>query len=145
MAERDDDRYSDRREPPRARRRERDDDRDRDPAPRSRPASGGKSNALLIVLAVVGVFLLGVFAVCGIVGWTGYSRYTESRDRFLTGNNLKIIGMAMLEHENEHRHFPPGAIRSKDGKPLLSWRVAILPYIEQDSLYRQFKLDEPWD
>src|SRR5205814_7143349 len=41
--------------------------------------------------------------------------------------------------------WPQPAIYGKDGKPLLSWRVAILPYIEQDQLYKQFKLDEPWD
>jgi hypothetical protein len=41
--------------------------------------------------------------------------------------------------------LPTAAIYSKDGRPLLSWRVAILPYIEQDDLYRQFRLDEPWD
>jgi RNA polymerase sigma factor (sigma-70 family) len=39
----------------------------------------------------------------------------------------------------------PGAISDKTGKPLLSWRVAILPWLEQDNLYKQFKLDEPWD
>src|SRR5262249_61611243 len=33
----------------------------------------------------------------------------------------------------------------KDGKPLLSWRVAILPYIDQQELYNEFHLDEPWD
>ena len=33
----------------------------------------------------------------------------------------------------------------KDGKPLLSWRVQLLPYLDQDNLYKQFKLDEPWD
>lgn len=32
-----------------------------------------------------------------------------------------------------------------DGRPLLSWRVLILPYIEQDKLYKEFRLDEPWD
>jgi hypothetical protein len=41
--------------------------------------------------------------------------------------------------------FPPAAITDKDDKPLLSWRVAILPYVEQDALYKEFKLDEPWD
>src|SRR5262245_47816306 len=41
--------------------------------------------------------------------------------------------------------LPRAAIRGKDGKPLLSWRVAILPYIEGESLYKQFRLDEPWD
>jgi hypothetical protein len=39
----------------------------------------------------------------------------------------------------------PGNILDKDGKPLLSWRVAILPFLEEADLYKQFKLDEPWD
>ena len=42
-------------------------------------------------------------------------------------------------------HFPPQAIVDDDGKPLLSWRVAILPFLEQQELYNEFKLDEPWD
>ena len=37
------------------------------------------------------------------------------------------------------------AIVNKDGKPLLSWRVAILPLLGEEALYKQFKLDEPWD
>ncbi len=41
--------------------------------------------------------------------------------------------------------FPARAIFSKEGKPLLSWRVAILPYIEEQTLYDQFHQDEPWD
>ena len=41
--------------------------------------------------------------------------------------------------------LPPAAICDQKGKPLLSWRVAILPYIEQTVLYQEFKLDEPWD
>src|SRR5262249_20825478 len=48
-------------------------------------------------------------------------------------------------YEEAHGRFPPAAIRSKDGQPLLSWRVLILPYMEQDHIYRSFKLDEPWD
>ena len=31
------------------------------------------------------------------------------------------------------------------GKPLLSWRVHLLPFLEENELYEQFKLDEPWD
>jgi prepilin-type processing-associated H-X9-DG protein len=61
-------------------------------------------------------------------------------------NNLKQIGLAMHNYHAANGAFPPHAIYSKDGqRPLLSWRVAILPYVEQDALYRQFKLDEPWD
>ena len=65
------------------------------------------------------------------------------RDRSL--ENLKYIGLAM--HNFAERHdaaFPAAAIR-KDGKPLLSWRVAILPYLDQEALYEKFHLDEPWD
>jgi hypothetical protein len=41
--------------------------------------------------------------------------------------------------------LPPAAVRSKDGRPLLSWRVLILPQIEQEALYKEFHLDESWD
>jgi hypothetical protein len=51
----------------------------------------------------------------------------------------------MHNYHDVNGKFPPQAIRSKDGKPLLSWRVAILPYLEQMPLYQQFHLDEPWD
>lgn len=62
-------------------------------------------------------------------------------------NNLKQIALAMHNYNDAFQgKMPAHAIYSKDGKtPLLSWRVAILPYVEQDQLYRQFKLDEPWD
>jgi hypothetical protein len=60
-------------------------------------------------------------------------------------NNLKQIALALHGYHDVHGHFPPQAIRSKDGKPLLSWRVAILPYLGQQALYDQFHLDEPWN
>src|SRR5262249_33689415 len=41
--------------------------------------------------------------------------------------------------------LPPAAVCGEDGAPLLSWRLAILPFIEQQDLYLQFQLDEPWD
>ncbi len=41
--------------------------------------------------------------------------------------------------------MPAQAIYSKEGKPLLSWRVQVLPYLEEAELYQQFHLDEPWD
>jgi len=60
-------------------------------------------------------------------------------------NNLKQMALAMHNYHDVYGAFPAAAICDKNGKPLLSWRVAILPFIEQDNLYRQFKLDEPWD
>jgi hypothetical protein len=65
--------------------------------------------------------------------------------RAQSSNNLKQIGLALHNYHDVHGVFPAAAIVDKKGKPLLSWRVAILPFIEQDNLYKQFKLDEPWD
>src|SRR5262245_11913758 len=58
---------------------------------------------------------------------------------------LKTIGLALHNYHDAQGYLPPPASLGKDGKALLSWRVAILPYVEQDNLYRQFRLDEPWD
>ena len=60
-------------------------------------------------------------------------------------NNLKQFGLAMLNCEARDGHFPTYAIYSKDGKPLLSWRVYLLPFLERNDLFAQFHLDEPWD
>jgi hypothetical protein len=64
-----------------------------------------------------------------------------------TEGNIKKIATAMTHgYAADHdRYLPPQAIRDGNGKPLLSWRVAILPYLGHEDLYRQFHLDEPWD
>jgi hypothetical protein len=51
----------------------------------------------------------------------------------------------MLNYHDEHGHLPPAVVYGYDGQPLYSWRVLLLPYIEHDDVYRQFRLDEPWD
>ena len=48
-------------------------------------------------------------------------------------------------YHRRHNAFPPAFSSSKDGKPLLSWRVLILPFLDQNSLYQEFHVDEPWD
>ena len=60
-------------------------------------------------------------------------------------NNLKQLALAVMSFADDHRGRLPGDIVDKDGKPLLSWRVEVLPYIEQKELYNQFKRDQPWD
>ena len=53
--------------------------------------------------------------------------------------------VAMHGYHEVHKQFPASAICDPAGKPLLSWRVSMLPFIEEGALYREFKLDEPWD
>jgi len=59
-------------------------------------------------------------------------------------NNLKRIGVAIHSYHDANNAFPADATDTT-GKPLLSWRVQILPFLEQEELYKQFKLDEAWD
>jgi hypothetical protein len=69
----------------------------------------------------------------------------EGAQRTVSINNLKQIGLAMHNYLAVHNHFPVSDGAGEDGKPKLSWRVHILPFLEQQTLYEQFKLDEPWD
>jgi hypothetical protein len=71
-----------------------------------------------------------------------------SRAKFTLGckvskENLRRIVLGMLNYETGNSGFPTD-ILDNNGKPLLSWRVAILPYID-NNLFEQFHLDEAWD
>jgi hypothetical protein len=68
-----------------------------------------------------------------------------SSRRLQSQNNLKQLAIAMHNYHDTYGYFPPAMVKSKSGEPLYSWRVAILPFIEADAAWRQFKLDEPWD
>jgi RNA polymerase sigma factor (sigma-70 family) len=58
--------------------------------------------------------------------------------------NIRLIAIALINYHDAHNRFPDD-IKDKAGKSLLSWRVEILPYLEQHELYKLFKRDEPWD
>ena len=61
-------------------------------------------------------------------------------------NKFKQIMLALHNYHDAYRMFPPrDEVRNKQGKSGLSWRVHILPYLEQQALYEKFHLDEPWD
>ena len=70
--------------------------------------------------------------------------YNEKRKGIL---KLREVGLAILNYvSSKPGGFPSAVYRDKEGKPLLSWRVHVLPYLEGGAdLYKQFKLDEPWD
>ena len=92
-----------------------------------------------LVVAVGGVAAIGAGLLLPAI-----QKVREAASRAQSMNNLRQIGIACHAYHDANRQFPAD-ITDKAGKPLLSWRVAILPYIEQQALYNQFKLDEPWD
>ncbi|CAN5458932.1 hypothetical protein BH10PLA2_BH10PLA2_25900 [soil metagenome] len=75
--------------------------------------------------------------------WT--RAFRASATRMSIANDLTQIGHALSAYKHKHGSLPPAYTQSPDGKPLLSWRVLLLPYLEQEALFKQFHLDEPWD
>jgi len=78
----------------------------------------------------------------------------DSKQEKLAGNNvapgksvtnLQQIGLALHNYHSANARFPAQAIFSKEGKPLLSWRVMLLPFLNEAPLYNEFRLDEPWN
>jgi hypothetical protein len=69
----------------------------------------------------------------------------KAAQRASSKNNLKQLGLAMHNFHDVYKSFPPHASYSKKEKPLLSWRVYVLPFIEGEKLFKEFHLDEPWD
>ncbi len=67
------------------------------------------------------------------------------RARDMSMNHIKMIMLAFHNYNAVNGHFPPKAIFDDDGEPKLSWRVALLPFLEQEPLFREFHLDEAWD
>jgi prepilin-type processing-associated H-X9-DG protein len=111
-------------------------------------AIGGKG------IAVTGIVLGSFFSSFGLLFVIGVlvgllipavNAAREAGRRVQCGNNLRQIGLAMVNYASNHNVFPPAGTVSPDGKPLLSWRVLMLPYLDQVDLYEKFKLDEPWD
>jgi hypothetical protein len=60
-------------------------------------------------------------------------------------NALKQVGLAMHNYHSARLKFPAVATRDRNGRPLLSWRVQLLPYLDQQELYNKFRQNEPWD
>ena len=60
-------------------------------------------------------------------------------------SHLRRLALAMHNYASLHDHLPPAVVIGPDGKTQHSWRVELLPFLGQKSLYEQYKMDEPWD
>jgi hypothetical protein len=96
---------------------------------------------------VLGIFLTMVAASVPLAmfAYPACKNVSDAAARHELRDRMMQIGVALHNYHDKNKCFPPHAIYSKDGKPLLSWRVALLPYLGHEDLYKQFKLDEPWD
>lgn len=92
---------------------------------------------LRLGLAIFGVLFL-VWLTLPDVGSRPPARVSQCK------NNLKQIGLALHNYHEVYGSFPPQFTVDANGKPLHSWRLLILPYLDQQGIYRQFDLSSPW-
>lgn len=92
---------------------------------------------LLLVVAIVAVLIALLLPLRRSAG--------PAARRAQCTNNLKQIGLALYNYEREHGALPPAYTVDADGRPLHSWRTLILPYLEQEALFRTIDLSKPWD
>lgn len=79
----------------------------------------------------------------GLLGAIEAARAAARRTQSM--NNLKQIAIAFHNYSDVYNAFPPAVIYGPDGKPWHSWRVLLLPFLEQGALYEQYDFSEPWD
>lgn len=93
------------------------------------------------------VSALGFMCLLVIGMFLGNSIQTERRTTYgrKCTSHLKQLGIAMQNYHDTYRAYPPAYFADADGKPMHSWRVLLLPYLEQGELYKQIRFDEPWD
>ena len=95
-------------------------------------------------LAIVCLVLLSGVCCCGLLTPLISDGRGTAR-RFECSNNLKQIAYSLHSYHDVHGVLPPAYIPDKNGKPMHSWRVLILPFMEEKGLYDSYDFDEPWD
>jgi hypothetical protein len=113
--------------------------------------------AAIFATIVFGVYALTQWPIAAIAAWTagifviGFfflpvrRSSPEASRRMQCSNHLKQIGLALQNYHDTYGCFPPAFIADAQGKPIHSWRVLILPFMENKPLYDKYRFDEPWD
>ncbi|MCY2967554.1 MAG: DUF1559 domain-containing protein [Planctomycetota bacterium] len=110
---------------------------------KSKKSGSGMSLGVILAICAVALFMCGGVLLALLLPAVQQAR--EAARRTQCKNNLKQIGLALHNYNDTWGSFPPAAVYSADGRPMHSWRVLILPFIDQMPLYNSYKMDEPWD
>jgi hypothetical protein len=113
---------------------------------RAGEAGTGKGPAISgLILGGVGLVIIPFISIMLLL--PAVRKVREAAARAKDSNDMKVIVLGLHNYNDEKRHLPGPFVTKPDGKVNrgLSWRVAILPYVEQDALHRRFRLDEAWD
>lgn len=94
-----------------------------------------------VMATMVGVLACLVFwPLLGAFDWD-----RSKPDKVVCANNLKLIGLALQSYADQHGMFPPAYMADSAGRPMHSWRVLILPQLEEEELYQRYDFQQPWN
>lgn len=93
----------------------------------------------------LGVIAIAVFLMLVAAFLPNLEMPRKAARRGMCNNNMKQIGLALHNYHDVHGSFPPPFVADEDGRPMHSWRVLILPFMQEQDLYDQYRFDEPWD
>ena len=106
-------------------------------------SSAGPLIAVIVVGALAALFVCGGVMAAFYWRFTGLSMAVSGQNQCT--NNLKQIGIAMHNYHDTYKCFPAAVLTDENDRPMRSWRVAILPFVEQAPLYDMYDFNEPWD
>ena len=109
--------------------------------------TGGANRAIRWVVAVIvlGVLGLGIMLAVVRVGGTSMARLNANRQQNSAMAGVARIAAALNNYADDFGTYPPAAIYDRKGKPMHSWRVLLLPYLDEQELYDDYDFDLPWD
>jgi len=116
----------------------------------SAPPSGAGGGAMVLVFVAIAVLLLVLCAGGGMLAIFGFGRMAIAPPPIAVAqspcrNNLQQIALAMHNYHDTYSTFPPAYLADENGTPMHSWRVLLLPFLNEQSLYDAYNFDEPWD
>ncbi len=112
------------------------------------PKSSGAGVPILIIVVVTGFALLLVAGCVLVPVALLLPAIQAARDAARMAqcvNNMKQVSVALRMYEEAHGAYPPAVVTDENGKPMHSWRVLILPYLERQDLYQRYDMSEPWN
>ena len=106
-------------------------------------ANGKTRRSLLGDFAFAAIIVVLVAAIAAIL-FLPRSTNCPGRREVCT-YNLSMIEVALEQYRRTHGRFPPAIVSDKNGRPMHSWRVLILPFLDNGALLDKYDLREPWD
>jgi hypothetical protein len=88
-----------------------------------------------------------IAGICGVTVWSAQIRERWPGQHWTKEchENLRQIASAMFEYEAKYGTLPTACVVDASGRPIHSWRVLLLPFLDQQALYDAYRCDEPWD